>query len=1121
VSLAGKTGVEGARQDLILRLAAQEALAAGFAEIMPAHLLMALGRIAEASPPEGPFAGLRKEFEELGIEPRAFRRRLCELVAPQGGRPRDGVLHRSARCREIFRAAGNRDAEHLLRAALASLASEPPPAEVQPRPAGAPAVSSLGELTRRTRALRRELLEKIFGQAHAIHQFVEGLFNVEVVSAGDPQRKRPAGLFLFAGPPGVGKTYLAELGAERLGRPFLRLDMSAYGVATELDTLIGSPPVYSHAKPGILTGFVSKNPTAVLLFDEIEKACSPVIHLFLQILDAGRLQDKNTEEVVAFRDTIVIFTTNVGKSLYDNRGATGVQQANAAFSRASILDALRSEIDPRKQTPYFPEAICSRMATGYTVLFNHLRVGDLARIAEAELRRVSDLLAAGHGKPCRFDPEIPLALVMREGAATDARTVRARAEAFLKEEIYAVCRLFSDERVDESLAEITEIAVELDREHSGEEAERLFGQQEAPSVLFVGSAAAGALCAAAGGPVRWLAASNEDQTSDLLAKESPDLLLLELAMGTSEAGQQTVLAFDYAPPAARRFAEGQKILERLRTRLPDLPVFLFDARGGEQVDPELLAACMRAGGARGVVEGTPLPRPGGDAVLQAELFAGEVAALARELRFERRAAELGRQNYVLAFDTAPVREGGLLRIRCRNLRLTRAVRSGDAGALVSDVERPAVTFDDVIGGGAAKEALALIRDWLRDPKKYAAAGVEAPRGVLLTGPPGTGKTLLARALAGESNCAFLVEAASALTGKHVGSGPENVRKLFERARRYAPSIVFIDELDAVGGSRGEVKPGHVGHAEAMTLNQLLTEMDGFSKNPALAVIVLAATNHEERLDPALKRRFSRVIEVELPTSAERALYLRRRLQAKAAHAVSEPVIERIALQSAGRSIADLERVMAEAAVMALAHEGIIDDAILSEAFEKVLLGTARENPDPLRTARHEAGHALAMHDQGAPPVYVTIVGRGNAGGYAAYGDAGERGSLTKPELEARIRSLLAGREAERLYYGPEDGLSTGASNDLERSTSIAETMVYELGMSPEAGPVRIDRRRPLPAETAERCHAAVRQIIERESARVRQLLERRRDELDRVVEALVEKNRLLRSELLELLEGSA
>lgn len=219
---------------------------------------------------------------------------------------------------------------------------------------------SLGGLTQRLRALRRELLARVSGQDNAVHQFVEGLFSVEVIAAADTDRRQPAGLFVFAGPPGVGKTYLAELGAGSLDRPFKRFDMSGYAHSHEATTLVGSARVYKDSQPGSLTDFVRRHPRAVLLFDEIEKAHPAAIHLFLQVLDSGRLQDKHTEEEVEFRDTIVIFTTNVGRQLYDNENAAGVYQANAAFHRASVLDALRSERDPRTQSPFFPAAIWSR-----------------------------------------------------------------------------------------------------------------------------------------------------------------------------------------------------------------------------------------------------------------------------------------------------------------------------------------------------------------------------------------------------------------------------------------------------------------------------------------------------------------------------------------------------------------------------------------------------------------------------------------------------------------------------------------------------------------------------------------------------------------------------------------
>jgi ATP-dependent Clp protease ATP-binding subunit ClpA len=214
---------------------------------------------------------------------------------------------------------------------------------------------SLGELTRRLRALRTELLQRVYGQEHAVQQFIDGLFNTEVVAAADTERRKPCGLFIFAGPPGVGKTFLAELGSSFLDRPFKRFDMSAYAHGDEAITLAGSPRLYHGAQPGTLTDFVQRDPNALLLFDEIEKAHVSTIQLFLQILDAGRLQDKFTEQDVEFRDTIVIFTTNVGRSLYDNQNAAGVHQVNATFHRNTILDALRSEIDPhtreRNRTP--------------------------------------------------------------------------------------------------------------------------------------------------------------------------------------------------------------------------------------------------------------------------------------------------------------------------------------------------------------------------------------------------------------------------------------------------------------------------------------------------------------------------------------------------------------------------------------------------------------------------------------------------------------------------------------------------------------------------------------------------------------------------------------------------
>jgi len=1179
---------------LALGIASKEAANAGFVAVTPAHLLIALCRISEPDADLGAGgAELRREFERLGMDPRRFRRRLRELLRQGGASTPPRSMRPSEQCKEVLARAeiaalkkGTRlDLVLLLHAALENLArgtseggregitcpacGEPVPqwrvdvlqhcpacgrkleeplpdqgaADLAQAPEARAEPVSLGALTRRLRALREKLEKCVFGQSPAIGQLIDGLFNTEVVAPAESERRKPSGLFVFAGPPGVGKTYLAELAAQSLDRPFKRFDMSAYAQAHEAHGLTGQPPMYHGAGPGELTDFVAKNPSAFLLFDEIEKAHTRATHLFLQMLDGGRLQDKFTEEVVDFRDTIVIFTTNAGRTLYDNPDASGVYQANAAFHRSTILDALRSEVDPHTREPFFPPPLCSRLATGYPILFGHLRVQDLARVADAELERVGQLLEQSHGKRYEIAAEIPLAIVMREGAGADARTVKARAEAFLKEEVFKVSELLVDREVGASLEAIEEISVRIDEQHAGEVAARLFHDDSSASVLFVGDANIGHRYAKLIPEVDWYVASGGEQALDLIAKRSVDFALVDLTLGGEgevayadipAAFQDVSAVFDPegqlktigGAPAARRYAAGQRVLEQLHGRAPDTPVYLFSlgvvSEGRTvhgELDEELLLCCVRGGGARDVLRSSlaSVDEEGWEG--HRDALRSEIQAVAGQLRIERVAADLGRQSQVVAFDTAPglEAEGRRLHVRCRNFRLARAVRATDANAVLSEVERPATRFADVIGAGGAKEALGFLRDWLREPKRYAAAGVQPPRGVLLTGPPGAGKTMLARALAGESDCAFLVESATSFVTMWQGSGPQNVRDLFARARRYAPSIVFIDELDAVGKARTGV--AGAGRAQEETLNALLVEMDGFETSATRPVIVIAATNHASLLDPALRRRFSRDIEVELPTRSERKEYLEKRLAEKDVHEVGREMIERVAAQSAGMSIATLESVLNQAAVMAFPNRGVITDAILGEAFEKITLGEAKPGSDPLRTARHEAGHALLMCLCGDPPIYVTIVGRGSFGGYAAFDDREERASLTKRQLEDRICQVLGGREAERLFYGDGDGESTGPASDLEHATRVAEAMVYEYGMAEEIGLVRIDRSRPVAGELAARCHESVRQMIDRQSQRAGELLTDHRESLEHIVAALVERERLLKEELLELLSA--
>ncbi len=366
-----------------------------------------------------------------------------------------------------------------------------------------------------------------------------------------------------------------------------------------------------------------------------------------------------------------------------------------------------------------------------------------------------------------------------------------------------------------------------------------------------------------------------------------------------------------------------------------------------------------------------------------------------------------------------------------------------------------VTFGDVEGAKEEKEELQEIVDFLKNPKRYIEIGARIPKGVLLVGPPGTGKTLLARAVAGEAGVQFLSISGSDFVELYVGVGASRVRSLFEEAKKGAPSIIFIDEIDAVGRRRGAGMGG--GHDEReQTLNQLLVEMDGFAGNEG--VIVLAATNRRDILDPALLRpgRFDREVYVGLPDIKGREAILRLHGQNKQ---MDETVnIEAIAKTTVGFTGADLENLLNESALLAARRQKkFIGDDELQEAMLKVIAGPEKKSKvvsdrERRLTAFHEAGHAVVMRNLSTsdPVHHITIIPRGMAGGMTVSLPKEDKGFHSKTEMLEDIVGLLGGRVAEKLML---DDISTGASNDIQRATAIARNMVTRYGMSDKLGPI--------------------------------------------------------------------
>ncbi len=463
----------------------------------------------------------------------------------------------------------------------------------------------------------------------------------------------------------------------------------------------------------------------------------------------------------------------------------------------------------------------------------------------------------------------------------------------------------------------------------------------------------------------------------------------------------------------------------------------------------------------------------------------------------------------------------------------RVMSFGKSRAKMQGEERIKVTFHDVAGADEAKQELEEVVEFLKQPKKFNDLGARIPKGVLLFGPPGTGKTLLARAVAGEAGVPFFSISGSDFVEMFVGVGASRVRDLFEQAKKNAPCIVFIDEIDAVGRQRGAGLGG--GHDEReQTLNQLLVEMDGFGVNEG--IIIIAATNRPDILDPALLRpgRFDRHIVVDKPDVKGRFEILK--VHTKGKPVSKEANLEILARRTPGFTGADLSNLVNEAALLAARrNKKRIEMNELEESVERVMAGPERKSKvvsekDRRLTAYHEAGHALiGILVPHADPVHkVSIIPRGRAGGYTLMLPKEDRNYATRSELLDQLKVMLGGRVAEAIVLKE---ISTGAQNDLERVTDLARKMICEYGMSENMGPITFGRRqeqqvflgrdisrdRNYSEEVASAIDREVRLYIEEAYSRTEELLTENIDKLHLIAEALMDRETLEGSELDQLL----
>ncbi len=963
----------------------------------------------------------------------------------------------------------------------------------------------LSELINDVKRIRTTLSSTVFGQEHAINEFATGYFQACMHSISDKKRKRPKATFLFAGPPGVGKTFLAETVAEALKLPFVRFDMSEYSEYGAVMEFCGVDKSYKNPKAGNVTGFVHDNPRCVLLFDEIEKANFSVIQLFLQILDAGRLKDSYHAAEVSFSDAILIFTTNAGKQLYEDPTVEDL----STVSRRVVLNALATDINPQKGTPFFPAAICSRFASGNVVMFNHIKADNLRKITKREIEKRASAISEEMGMQIDVDDNVYTTLLFSEGGDADARSTTARAGTFFNDELYELFRLLSSEKSTTAIENIEKVTLKVELEGASEDIVKLYSENDPPKMLLFAEGQTLELCRSKLNNVDLVSASDLDGAISALKQSDIDFVVIDLMCGAAEDFSDALNVEDSE-------SKGREFLRFLREQRKDMRIFLLEGCGLTLGEEERISFVKQ--GVKGTVKVLP----------EEDDFAGAIAEIAAVIHQQESIIKLAKQNKIISFETSQsvCDDGRTAEISIFDLKLVTAVDSEDNKDIVSSVSKPNISFDDVIGAGDAKKELQYFVEYLKNPKKYLGTGVKAPKGVLLYGPPGTGKTLLAKAMASESDVTFIAAEGNQFLKRYVGEGPEEVHKIFATARKYAPAILFIDEIDAIGKNR--LSDSASAEASADILTAFLTEMDGFDTDASRPVFVLAATNFDvdpksaRALDPALLRRFDRRVYIDLPSKEDRIKFLNMKIRKNPALDISEDQVENIAMRSTGMSLAELDSAV-ELALRSAIREGStkVTDAILEEAFETFNYGEKKtwDSSLLLRTARHEAGHALLCWLGGETPSYLTIVARGDHGGYMQHADNEGKALYLKDELLSRIRVSLGGRAAELVYYGEKDGISTGASGDLANATNLARSILCSYGMDDEFGPAVISKQDESGTLSAE-VRGGINRILRTQMAEATRVISENKSRIDALVSVLMEKNHLIGTEIDEILKNN-
>ena len=939
--------------------------------------------------------------------------------------------------------------------------------------------ASMQQLLMQAGAVESELRDRVVGQDVAIEKLRAAYFDRELTIRLRPNKRGPRSAYLLAGPPGVGKTFMARQFAAKLGFRFKQFDMSGYSNKEAIQELVGFAPTWSNSEPGFLTEFVYNNPKCVLVFDEIEKAHITVIRLFLQILDGGTCEDKHNKRDISFKNAIIFFTTNAGRQLYSDAKNENL----TLLPDKVVIDALGKDKDSETKQPFFPPEILSRMSSHTIIMLNHLKADAIYELVEKDIKYQLISIKREYGYELKGGEEYLARTVLYSmGGSADARNASKIAGKFINKEMYEFLQLVEEKQGLDESGVVRRIEWKCDFEDTTEEIRDFyFGERDCVIPVF-GTVKYEPIGRIKSNNVRVKNTVDINEFMEMIHKENVLFAVIDYIYGLENVGNGLNVA------DARTI--GRDVFLKLREEDNEVPVYVLDGSCGYIYKEKEKHALMKKG-------------VGG--FIESKYFRKQLEDAYKNVCCQVVMETLTARHQVLTYETKKefdekTNVGSI--IFC-GFKLETAVESEDKSLMLCDDLRPNISWGDIYVSEYLKRELEFFIHYLQNPKKYKKAGVK-PRGVLLYGPAGTGKTSLAKVVASESGVNFLSVSASELSN----GGPEKVQDVFRTARKYAPAILFIDEIDAVGMKR------EYSNLPNPVLNALLTEMDGFKKADGKPVFVMAATNHGNKIDFALHRRFDMSFEMDYLDKEGRRWLLEKLIKKQGdKFKLSEEKIKSIVDRSAGVSPALLEQ-----AVEAALREGIrsncdITDDLFDEMFERRILGEERVGGSPKkkeRTAYHEAGHALIELYNNRPPAYMSIVARGNHGGYTLLG-RGEEDSTKKYYLE-KICSLLGGRAAEMVFADvleTEDGLTHGAAGDLETATNIAADMVCKFGMYEEEiglaviGGIEL-KIGEIEYKFDEKAKALINRILSEQLKKAIRIIELNKDAMERLVKAVMD-----------------